>query len=129
MYWRGGRAGRPPPSRAASGWGPERGGGVEGGEEDGGGGLEGVAHGHALGLGQGALDQRHAEVAQPVRHAVELVEPRRGEALRDRLLLEVEDVDREAAALEERGVALRFVGHADQDQRRVERDRAERAGR
>src|SRR5262245_43111389 len=44
-------------------------------------------------------------------------------------LVGVQDVDRKSPGTAERAVALRLVVDADQDQRRVEGDRRERAGR
>src|SRR6185503_7903217 len=72
-----------------------------------------------------------AERAAMVRDALELFdtgEARGGEAAGQGLLVRGEHIDREPAARPERGVALRLVGDADQDERRVERDRAHRAG-
>src|SRR5438552_14905611 len=64
-----------------------------------------------------------------MRHAVELVEPGGREALRDVLLLAPEEVHGEPPALDDRRVALGLVRDANEDQRRIERDRGESAGR
>src|ERR1051325_4326486 len=81
----------------------------------------------ALDVRQRVVQDRQPELADPVRHAVELVEPRGREAPRDVLLLAAEEVHREAAALDDGRVALGLVRHAHENQRGIERDGRERA--
>src|SRR6266545_1959555 len=82
----------------------------------------------ALELCERVVDERQAERTQRERHAVELVvDLRGGEPARHGLLLEPQDVDGEHLAPDQRGVALRLVVHAYQDERWLERHRRERA--
>src|SRR5262249_33128888 len=85
-------------------------------------------HGRALDVRQGTLDERQGEIAQLELDTLELVEPSRGEAPRSLHLFSGQNVDGEAAALAQRGIALRLVIHADEYERRIEGHRRERAG-
>src|SRR5688572_16306907 len=85
------------------------------------------AHGGAFELCEGAVDERHAEVAQREGDLVELVESSGGKAPRGGFLLRGEHVHREAVAVAQRRIALRFVIDAHEHQRGIERHRAERA--
>ena len=98
-------------------------------DEDGVVALEVRAHRDALELHQRLVDERQAQRAHAERYPVELVEPGRGEPPRHHLLVAAQDVDGEPPALEERGIALRLVVHADQHEGWIEGHRAERARR
>ena len=86
------------------------------------------AHRDALEVRQRAHHQRQPELAHRVGHPLELVEDlRRREAAGDGFLVRAEDVDGEAAVVAQGREALRLVIHADQDERRLQRDGGEGA--
>ncbi len=86
--------------------------------------------GRALDLGERVLEDGKPDGALAVRGALELLgAARRGcEAAGQLLVIEVQDIDREAAVSVKGLVALGGVGHADQDEGRVEGNRRDGAG-
>src|SRR5262245_40110642 len=88
------------------------------------------ADGGALEVGVGLLDDGHLVLGDQILDALELVlDARGGEAARQLLLVGVQDVDGEVPRVAEGGEALGLVVHTDQDERRIEGDRGERARR
>src|SRR5262249_50532823 len=84
----------------------------------------------ALELRETVLEDRKPKRAWAVPGTFEL---QRGVALRrepsgDRLVIGSQEVDRESAVRVEMGIALRGVRDADEHQRRIQRDRSDRAG-
>src|SRR5207253_2757210 len=74
----------------------------------------------------GAVEQRHAEVAAGDRHVGELVLDARGEAVREIGLRGAEDAHAELAGGDDRFVRLHGFFDADEDERRTEREGRER---
>src|SRR5262245_6416766 len=71
----------------------------------------------ALEMGQHTLEDRSPVGSAPVRHALEFLTAADREAARDVFLVFGEDVQSEDLALLEGRVALRFLVHADHEQR------------
>ena len=85
-----------------------------------------VAGGHpAFEVGQGAVEQRHAESAQGVGYPFELLNAFGGKTGREFFLFKRQEVDRKDLGFLEAGVAVDGFVNADQQQRGVERQRAE----
>ena len=84
----------------------------------------------ALDLRQSILQDRQPHDTGPITGALELVGTarRRREAPCDLLMVQMQDVDREATVSLKRLVALRGVCHAHEHERRIEGDRSDRAG-
>src|SRR5258705_3522171 len=90
--------------------------------------LEVHVDGRALEVGERVVEERQAQRAQRERHALERVlDLGRGEPARDAFLVMTEYVDREPLARDQGRIALRLVVDADEDERRLERDRREGA--
>jgi len=85
-----------------------------------------VAGGHpAFEVGQGAVEQRHAKPAQGVGYPFKLLNAFGGKAGREFFLFKRQEVDRKDSGVLETGVAVDGFVNADQQQRGVERQRAE----